>query len=297
MDLRHTLPEKKTTWHSFSAYSFPLYFGLLVFLLCLNPYTFMASTFFTLGQKRQLFTNNLFVLFTLRSRHHHCFRSPCELKLVTCISAGIGWHILSSGPSLSKPDMVDQPMFFLPWFHPAFCQFHCPTLLPFSSLQTRNCHSSHHFHTELSMLHTLPPTSKISKTTKERLSWPQLNMHSCPAYHISFPLHPSLASTLILLLLSSNFLYPLVLQGSFTLGVCSADFLFVLSMSHYFFYLPSLSFVHVHTQLVSSSPLVPTCCVLFCTSWLSLLLYCLTSLLPSLPSYTLPSSPLSFTSA
>lgn len=166
-----------------------------------------------------------------------------------------------------------------------------PTLLPFCSLQTENCHSSHHFHTELFMLPTLPPSSKISKTTKERLSLSQLNMHSCPVYRISFLLHTSLVSTLILPLLSSNFLYPLVPRGSFTLGVSSADFLFVLSMSHRFFYHPPLSFVHVHTQLVSSPPLVPTCCVLFCTSWLSLLLYRLTSLLPSLASYTLPSPP------
>lgn len=53
--------------------------------------------------------------------------------------------------------------------------------------------------------------------------------------------------------------------------------------------LPLLSFVHVHTQLASSSPLVPTCWVLFCTSWLSLLPYFLTSPFAiSLPSLISP---------
>lgn len=184
-----------------------------------------------------------------------------------------------------KPDVVDQSMFFLPGFHLAFPHFHCPCFAPFF------CQFSHHFHTELFTQHALSPPSTTSKTTKERLSFSQLNMHSCPAYHLSFLLRPSLVSTLILALLSSNFLYPLLLWGSFTLAVSSADFLSVLSMSHRFLYLPLLSFVHVHTQLASSPPLVPTCCVLFCTSWLSLLLYCLTSLLPPLPSYTPLSSP------
>lgn len=60
--------------------------------------------------------------------------------------------------------------------------------------------------------------------------------------------------------------------------------------------LPLLSFVHVHTQLASSSPLVPTCWVLFCTSWLSLILHHLTPLLSPWPSHFLFSSPCFFTS-
>lgn len=234
-------------------------------------------------------------MFTLDSLHLHLVLLPPSIQVghsqislnemaspVLCFLA-LKPDSLSVVSPCSSHIGVDPAYFFpptLPFFLPLSFSLLvlCSRL---SSFQIQNCHFSHRVHAVLFTLHTLLPPSQILNTVASHVVFLSAQHAFLPCLSpLFFFLYPSVVSTLILALLSNNSVYPLLLWGSLTLGVSSADFLCLAWAKPPFLAPAPTSFVHVHTQLASSYPLVPTCCFLFFTSCLSLLLYNLNSYFP-----------------